>query len=239
MTSLVDDKPVVVDPNKVVDPPVVDPNKDANKDAAGTLFPDKDKKVDDPSKSDKPADKDAKAIDDKAKEAEEKKTADEKAAADKKAAKAKEYTLKAPEGTELKPEAVTEFTALAKENGLNEAQAQKLVDWYAQRSKVATEEATKVWQTTNDGWVATAKADKEFGGEKFEASITSAKGAIAKFGNDEFKKALSLTGMGNHPEMIRFLTKISKAFGEDKMIDGKPLGGNETDVAKRLFPNQN
>lgn len=171
----------------------------------------------------------------KDKEAADKKVADDAAAKAK--AEAVVYDLKAPEGIEAK--SVEQFTEVAKEMKLTPADAQKLVDWYAKTAQAKGQDMAKVWEDTNTGWVNSAKADKEIGGDKFDASVTGAKQALAKFGNDGFKEALSLTGMGNHPEMVRFLFKVSKAMAEDKPVTGQTAGEKPASIAKLLFPNQN
>lgn len=229
--------PVVAEPVVVkVDPPAPNP--------AAVLFPEKKEEVVDATKQ---VDKDGKPLDDAAKakiaeEAAAKVKADEAIAAEKKAAEekaAKEYTVKSPEGVELEPASLTEFTSVSKEAGLSAEQAQALVNWYGKNALTKANEQAKTWETTNAKWVEQAKTDKEFGGDKFTKSVDTAKQAIAKYGTPEFNEALALTGMGNHPEMIRFLSRVGKAFAEDGMKDGKPLGGATVSAAKLLFPNQN
>lgn len=151
------------------------------------------------------------------------------------------YDLKVPEGTELAKTSLDEFTAVAKEMKLPNEQAQKLVDWYANHNKAAIAEQAKAWTSTNEGWVSSSKSDKEFGGDKFDASLVEAKSVIGKFGNKEFTEALNITGMGNHPEMMRFLIKVGKAMAEDNPVSGTPKGGDSgpKDIAKILFPSHN
>lgn len=147
------------------------------------------------------------------------------------------YVLEAPKDTPIDPKGVTEFTAVANELKLPKEQAEKLMAWYAKRSVEEGNQAVNAWKTTNEGWVKQVKEDKDIGGDKFDSSVGLAKQAIAKFGNPEFSKALEFTGMGNNPEMIRFLVTVAKAFGEDKLPTGpsKAVGGVKS-AAEILFP---
>jgi len=47
-----------------------------------------------------------------------------------------------------------------------------------------------------------------------------------------------MTGLGNHPEVIRAFYKAGKAISEDRFIPGSPKGA-EMDMAKRMFPTMN
>lgn len=228
---------------KVETPPpvVVPPTK------AEILFPPKpeEKKIEEAPKPDAAKDAADKTLaDDKAKKEQETKDAADKVAkeaADKLAAeKAAAYDLKAPEGVELDKDSVKAYADVAKEAAVTPEQAQKLLDWYAKTSQEKGSAQMKVWEDTNKAWVDQAKSDKEYGGAKFDASLKTAKTALAKFGNAQLTEALQVTGMGNHPEMVRFLVKVASAIAEDKPgtgVDGGKAGPQ--DIAKLLFPNQN
>lgn len=49
-------------------------------------------------------------------------------------------------------------------------------------------------------WVASAKADAEFGGEKLAANLATAKKALDTFGSTELRTLLNQSGLGDHPE---------------------------------------
>lgn len=147
------------------------------------------------------------------------------------------YDLKAPEGIDA--ESVTKFVDVAKELKIAPEQAQKLVEWYGKNALDKATGAADAWKATNDGWVNTAKADTEIGGANFDKSVADSKAAIQKFGGPKFIEALNFTGMGNHPEMIRFLSKVAKAFGEDKLVSGSGVVDQPKSAADILFPSQN
>ncbi len=148
------------------------------------------------------------------------------------------YEIKAPEGVEFEAEQLTEFTKFAKDElKLPLDQAQKLAEWYGKTVQTKHQTIENAWKETNEGWVKSAKEDKEIGGDNFEKSIGAAKVAINKFGNPEFIKALNITGFGNHPEAVRFFAKVAKAIGEDNLEPGQPKGdGKQQSAAEILFP---
>jgi hypothetical protein len=89
------------------------------------------------------------------------------------------YDLKAPEGMELEPTAVAEFTALAKDLKLSNEQAQKLTGIATAMQQRQMEQHA----TTVKGWVDQSKTDKEFGGDAFGETWAVARKAIETFGS--------------------------------------------------------
>lgn len=144
-----------------------------------------------------------------------------------------------PEGVAIDTETSGELKVLAKELGLPQASAQKIADlgvklqqrWATQQSEQLKAAAVQ--------WEADARADKELGGDKFDANLGVAKKAMETFASGEFKKLLDESGLGNHPEVIRTFHRIGKAISEDKVLTGKAPDGAPRDPAKTLYPNQN
>ena len=151
-----------------------------------------------------------------------------------------EYTdFKLPEGFEVDAEALTNFKGLAKEMGISQENAQKLVDMQASLMSKQNEANTKAWEKMQNDWRSSAMADKEYGGQTVKENIGVAKKALDKFGSPELKQALEVTGMGNHPEFIRLLYRVGKTLKEDKMAGGQEPTNTGKDVAKTLFPSMN
>lgn len=150
-----------------------------------------------------------------------------------------DLSLKTPEGVEVNEEHLNAFTSEVKELGLDNTQAQKLMDLHFKFHQESLEAQQEAWAEINENWVKEAREDKEIGGKKFDTTVDLAKQTITKFGSDKFKEALNLTGLGNHPEMIRFLANVAKGFGEDKMISGEAANSGPRDPADILFPSHN
>lgn len=185
--------------------------------------------------------KDPAAVDpaaDPAKVAADKATADAAAAAAAKAAAVPEkYEFKAPEGVTLDQAQVDAFSPIAKELGLTQDQAQKLVDFQIARGTQATTEHAAAVKALVDGWADQTRADKEIGGVKFAENVGLATQALDKFGTPALRKALDDSGMGNHPEVVRFLSRVGATTKEDGFASGNNGGGNsQRSAASVLFP---
>lgn len=130
--------------------------------------------------------------------------------------------FKVPEGLELNGEVLTEFQGLAKELGLSQEKAQKLIDLQTKLAQGGEQERQQQLQQALDAqakqWTDQIKADPELGGEKFEASKQVAVKAMAQFGNDALRHILNESGLGNHPELFRLFHKVGQAISEDKIV---------------------
>ena len=145
-------------------------------------------------------------------------------------------TFTLPEGVEVDDASLKEFGEIARDLGLSQKNAQKLVDLETKRIEAAVKAHGESWNKVVSGWLDEAKADKEIGGDKYDAVLEVGKGAIKKFGTPALVKALDDLGMGNHPEFIRFMYRVGKATGPDETHIGQPGGGGEVSLAERMFP---
>lgn len=145
-----------------------------------------------------------------------------------------DYELAMPEGIELDKAAAEEFTALAKELKLDQATAQKFADVGAKMAQRQVEAHAKLVES----WTESVKTDKEIGGDKLPENLGIARKAIDAFGSDSFKAMLNQSGLGNHPEVVKFAYKVGKAISEDRFVTGGAMTA-ETDTAKKMFPNMN
>lgn len=149
------------------------------------------------------------------------------------------YEFKLPEGAQADEALLSEFTPLAKELNLSQDQAQKLVDLYAKTQGAAQKSVADHWDNLNKEWQGKVSSDKEYGGADLDKNVAIAKKAIDAFGTPELKDALNLTGVGNHPEIVRFFYRVGKAISDDKFDTGNAKTNAPRDAAKLLFPNQN
>lgn len=130
-----------------------------------------------------------------------------------------------PDGAQADENLKAEFLPVAKELGLNQAGAQKLVDFKAKLDQYAVQNWGNHVKELRD----TAMRDPEIGGGNYQPALASGRQAITKFGTPEFRKMLNHYGVGNHPEMIRFLAKVGQATGETTI----PPSGGATTVAEK------
>lgn len=148
------------------------------------------------------------------------------------------YDFKAPEGTEFDPEILDSFSGAAKAANLTQEAAQKLIETMAPAIAARQVDQVKAIQSE---WLEAAKTDKEFGGDKLQESLSVAKKAYDAFDpipqgetTTGLRKLLEETGMGNHPEIIRFLYRAGKAISEDKFVGGT-AGSAKPDAVAVLY----
>lgn len=150
-------------------------------------------------------------------------------------AEAVEYQpFQLPEGITADEEVLGEFKATAKELGLSQEGAQKLVEL---QSKVALKQQ-EAMRTMQAQWAEQSKTDKEFGGEALNENLGVAKKALDAFASPDLRTLLNESGLGNHPEVIRHFIRVGKAISEDGRVVSGTKAVTPSDPARRLFPNQ-
>ena len=147
--------------------------------------------------------------------------------------------FKFPEGVESDAEVMAKASELFKEIGLTQEQAQKLVDFQTNSYTAEVEKTQQAWSDQMDQWSKESKADKEFGGQGLKDNLVKAKAGMDAFGNTEFKDMLEVTGIGNHPEMVRFLVKLGKEVSEHNVLQGNKGGGAPKTASAIMFPDMN
>ncbi|HAR04270.1 MAG TPA: hypothetical protein DCR72_01620 [Pseudomonas sp.] len=129
---------------------------------------------------------------------------------------------------ELDTEVLDSFKGIAKELGITQEAAQKLIDLQGQlEAKRAVAQQQQLAEQAQQ-WADAVKADKEIGGENYDKSVATAVKAIEQFGSPELRNLLSETGIGNHPELVKFCHRIGKALSEDNLV----MGGNQKPSAR-------
>ena len=143
-----------------------------------------------------------------------------------------------PEGVDIDQEATDRFIPVAKELGLTQEQAQKLVDLAVADRAAAMKAVADNWNAQNEEWAKAAAADKEIGGNDHDEKVAIAARAIDTFGTPALKEALDTTGAGNHPEFVRFCYRVGKLISEDGHI--VPGASPMTDLSdgEVFYPNQ-
>lgn len=145
------------------------------------------------------------------------------------------YEFKAPEGSELSPEVVSKFEGVARELGLSQDAAQKVIDVVAPEIAAAQAKAVEGVKTQ---WTDASKTDKEFGGDKLDANLAVAKKALDTFGTPELKQLLVDSGLGNHPEIIRAFYRAGLKITPPKVVSGSGGPTGTKGAAETLYPNQ-
>ncbi len=148
------------------------------------------------------------------------------------------YEWTAPEGFEgeLDQEALGELEPIARELGLTNEQANKLLSVHANAIQRQQEQQQEQVTQTLEGWVKELKDDSEFGGANFDANVKTAQKALSAFGSPELTQLLNDTGLGSHPALVKAFHQIGKRISEDTMERGGSAGGARS-IEERMYPN--
>lgn len=142
-----------------------------------------------------------------------------------------------PEGYQLDAAATEQWSGVFKELGLTQEQAQKLVEMDATRQNQGQAAAEEQRVKTVTEWETALRNDKDFGGAKFEENVGIAQKALADFGTPELKQMLVDSGLGSHPEIVRFFHNVGKELGEGKLHRSTTEQPAERSLAERMYPN--
>lgn len=154
-----------------------------------------------------------------------------------------EFVVSVPEGFEDHSEAFTEFQTdmgawlTANPDATPQQALQEAANRQANQVKSSMEQSATDQVKQIEEWEATAKSDPEIGGEKFDENIAVAKKALEAFGNPEFSALLADSGLGSHPDVLKFVIKAGAS-----LKDAPVIGGGETpektdaQVLKARFP---
>ncbi len=140
-----------------------------------------------------------------------------------------------PEGMTLDKDTAEKAMALFKEMNLSQEQAQKLVTLQAENAKALNEAILQGYQQQVNEW---KDSSIKLYGAKSQEEFAVAAQAINRFGTPELRAILNETGLGNHPELVKFFVQVGHAIKEDNPADGKRVGEKVSD-ADLFFPSMN
>ena len=157
------------------------------------------------------------------------------------------YELTVPEdmaaaGVTFDAEAFAEVEPVLRELNLSNDAAQALVTAYAGKVLPLLEKrAGERWDTTGAemrrAWAEEAKADPDIGGAKFDETKALARATFTRFGvkaDGPFLKLLEESGLGSHPDMLRFVANVGRLTGE-ATTDSGGGGQQQTRLADRVY----
>lgn len=145
------------------------------------------------------------------------------------------YEFKAPEGMTIDQAMVDKVSPVFKELGLNQAKAQKLVDFYADTLKsMETQRKTDFDKFVEDSKAETIKAL----GPKYKEEMAFAAKTKERFLSPGTMEKLRASGLANDKDVISDLIRIGRAISEDKFVaEDKGKEGGEG-PAKKMYPEQ-
>ena len=144
-----------------------------------------------------------------------------------------DYNIKLPENSLLSQAQAEEIVTYCKGQGFSKEQTQaqverenKVVSGVVESYNVGGENWTK--QVTE--WEQQSLADPQLGNGDKAALMKNAElgtRVLQKFGDEELTEGLlKRSGAGSHPAVLRFISKVGKAMGEDKLVlpGASPVG---------------
>ena len=149
------------------------------------------------------------------------------------------YEFKPPEGHEFDQKVLGVYKDVAKELNLSQDAAQKILEKMTPAMQAQRMEQMSQIKTE---WAGKASADPEYGGENLQQNLGLARKALDAFGTPELRSLLNESGLGNHPEVIRFMYRSGKAISGDRFVGGsqgnKGKPQSQSDYANSLYPSQ-
>lgn len=156
-----------------------------------------------------------------------------------------EFTL--PEGVALDEEAFAAVEPVLREMDLSQEAAGKIVGAYAEKvlpllQARADQQSSAAGEELRADWAKATMADNEVGGPKLEESKAMAARTMAKFlpqheEGQRFRTFLNESGLGNHPEMMRMLSRIGRQLSEGTVDQGTTVTTQKTTAEKFFGPN--
>ena len=131
------------------------------------------------------------------------------------------------------------MTPVLEEMNATQEQVQKLAEAYLGHVQKAADIHGKAmiekYKEIKDGWEKTAREEL---GANVKQTQLEAGNALKQFGSEKLIELFNETGVGNHIEVVKMLSKIGKHFTEDKMEDG-PSAGDDSSAEDVLYPTMN
>lgn len=147
------------------------------------------------------------------------------------------FTL--PDDVTLDDALMSEFSQVAKDADLPQDKAQGLVELGVKMAKGFESATQQSLDQLKNQFATDLKNDKDLGGEKVDENLGIAQRAINAYGSDELKTMLKESGLGNHPELVRFFHAVGQTISEDGDVDSGATQGGEKSLAQRLYGDAN
>ena len=150
------------------------------------------------------------------------------------------YNLTMPKGVELDQALLDRVAPILKERGLTHSDVQELADAFIDVSDENAAEKQEEMNGHIKEWTKQSKADKEIGGDDFDKNVAIAAKALETHGTKELSKLLYRSGLGSHPEVIRFFVKVGTLTSDDHIPDSSGKSGADPTsleaMARLVYP---
>lgn len=146
--------------------------------------------------------------------------------------------LKFPDGVIVDEASSKSFVDIVNEFGIPRTAVAKLIDLQQKTMLANSEAGSRDWAKMQEDWAAEVMKDAEIGGQNWPKVQTQIGGLLDKYGSPELRQAFDLTGAGNNPHVVRFMSKVAAVLSEGGFISTNSAGAGERSPAEILYPNQ-
>ena len=143
------------------------------------------------------------------------------------------YEFKVPEGLDLNDPDRIAFEGVAKGLKLSNDAAQKLVDFQASLESKRLDAEIQAREAQVSQW---SEQTMKGLGPNANVQLQFAERAIAKFGSKELRSLFDDTGIGSHPEMVKFAIMVGKSLSEDGAAAPTPTPSKPKSDAQLFYP---
>lgn len=150
------------------------------------------------------------------------------------------YEFKVQEGAEpLSDDDAAAYSAVAREMGLTQEQAQKLFDSASPKiAEIYQRKAQQTLSLAQANWNKALQNDAELGGQNLQTTKLNIQRFLRSFGTEGFSSVMRSTGMINHPEIARVMARVGAAMGNDnQFINGSTKPAPKRDPLTDLYNN--
>lgn len=124
------------------------------------------------------------------------------------------------------------FKKLAAELKLPAQTAKKLVQWETAAAVASVQNAREQRAEILQRWT---DQTKEMLGARYEQKLAYALDAAQRFGGDELRALLDVTGLGSHPAVVKAFYQISRQLAEDSSVAGSAKAETDKTFAEALY----
>lgn len=146
--------------------------------------------------------------------------------------------LKLPDGFVIDETASKGFVELVNKHGIPRDGVAELVKLQSDLMKAASERGDAQRDELWNSWRNEVMADKEIGGDKLTQTQAGIGHLLTKYGDAKTRAAFDLTGAGNHPDIIKFLAKMTADLTEPGTRPPPSHTTSEKSLADKMYPNQ-
>lgn len=140
-------------------------------------------------------------------------------------------------GENVPADKLAALKAFALKNNFTRAQTAALFE--SEMAQVKAEETQKAKEREANIKATEDYLLNEFGPEEAKSKLDHALRVIDKIGGQALKDELNRTGIGNNPELVKFMIRIAEPYNEDGVATGGAGAREQGPDFKKLYPSMN